>query len=373
MLPLPPNDVDSFVESSWPQWAQSEVLGVSLITKLVAAIAEVTSNNRDFPFADDVLSGNDSSTIDRKHSAAKPIEHESGSPGNSHSRSGILCKCGQIHIRRGDRVQRGPKQLDNEEVDALVGQLGTIVRVGKDQESVNVKWDRSVSGKVNHYVWPDPDGLVLAPASFTDVADDVIKLRERTGLSSAAAEECLRRTGFDAVKAAKLCGATPENHGEADLRNPPMLFHRVRILPDSLLVQQWFDNCLPCRCNRPACHGGLQWSSRADNHLGREAIVLKIDTDDDTVQVQTCGRCSCQIWYPRLAVEPVYDPDLEDTPLFDVNDAVECKMADGWKRGVVHDVTWRGANRRGPCPYAVLLHDGEHILVPHVDLIRKAR
>lgn len=287
-------------------------------------------------------------------------KHEDG-----HSTSGFVCRCGQIHVRRGDRVRRGPVHSDTDESNISRGQLGTIVRIGLFQESVQVKWDRSPLGRVYRYTWPDPEGCIIAPASFMDVAEDLVEVQKATGLSSAASEALLGRFGFEGIanKPHELC--------EENLRRTPQLYHRVRILPDSELVQQWFDSTKPCRCTRPNCHGGVQWSSRADKHLGREALVLNIDEDDDTVQIETDGPCHCRIWYPRLALEPVYDPDLDDKPLFEVSNQVECRMQDGWKRGVVNEVLWRGKHRSGPCPYTVTLEDGTSIFVPSPNLIRK--
>jgi hypothetical protein len=69
-------------------------------------------------------------------------------------------------------------------------------------------------------------------------------------------------------------------------------------------------------------------------------------------------------------LESVYDPDLEDKLLFKEEDQVECKMKDGWERGLVKEVLWHGLERKGPGPYAVTLHNGHTILVPHVSLIR---
>lgn len=114
------------------------------------------------------------------------------------------------------------------------------------------------------------------------------------------------------------------------------------------------------------------WSSRAEKHLGREGMVLQIDPSDDTVLVETSGPCECKIWYPRLAVVPIFDPDLEDEPQFKVDDQVECKMQTGWQRGVVKEVLWWKHHRCGPVPYTVVLSTGAHIFVPSASLIRKA-
>jgi len=201
---------------------------------------------------------------------------------------------------------------------------------------------------------------------FCDVAEDVTVLKKLTGLSSFAAEELLRSAGFDLARAQSRV----DQVREGDLRNPPKLYHHVRMLPDSMLVQQWFDSVPPCQCGQQTCHGGLTWSSRADKHLGREAVVLKIDEKDDTVLVETVGPCECKIWYPRLAVEPVYNPDLSFKPSLAVNARVECRMEHGWLPGVVNEVLWDGADRKGPIPYTVTLDDGRSVNVPNACLIR---
>jgi len=113
------------------------------------------------------------------------------------------------------------------------------------------------------------------------------------------------------------------------------------------------------------------WSSRAEKHLGREGLVVQLDPSDDTVLVEAAGPCDCKIWYPRLAVMPTFDPDLEDEPQFRVNDHVECKMQTGWEPGVVKEVLWNRQQRCGPVPYTVVLCNGSSIFVPHVNLIRK--
>lgn len=158
---------------------------------------------------------------------------------------------------------------------------------------------------------------------------------------------------------------------EEMLREDLQVFHRVRILPDSVLVQEWFDRCPPCQCSNPNCRGGpVRWTSQAEKHLGREGYLLKIDESDDSVLVRTAGPCTCEIWYPRLAVEPVFDPDLEDEPSFEVQARVECRMNEGWKKGTVTEVCWRGRTRTGPHPYEVRLDDGQTIFVPNESLIR---
>jgi hypothetical protein len=273
-------------------------------------------------------------------------------------------------VRRGDRVRRGPSPLKENENGVYTGQLGSVVQIGTDQETVTIKWDRSPADKTHCYTWPDPEGHVLTSAGFQDVSEDVEEIMDSSCLSSAASEECLRRAGYDLKEAKKIATGTWE---EDDFREPPKLFHHVRILPDSNLVQDWFDSIPACSCAAPRCRGGLQWSSRADKHLGREAVVLKIDYQDDTVLVETIGICECQIWYPRLAVTPVFNPDLSDKPAFKAKDRVECRMEAGWLPGVVDEVFWNGADRTGPCPYTAALDDGRQVRVPNIRLIRSAQ
>eukprot|EP00438_Fugacium_kawagutii_P002894 Skav223705 [mRNA] locus=scaffold2379:40776:61614:+ [translate_table: standard] len=286
------------------------------------------------------------------------------------------CRCGRMHFCRGDRVKRG-KCMKTED-GVLEGQLGSIVRL--TEGSVLVKWDRHP--KVYRYAWPHPDGQVVRPASFTEIAADANRIQELTlephvgtGLSSAAAEELLMRVHppemrqqVNLEELAK-CG---RQLGEEQLRRKPQLFHRVRLLPDKRLVQQWFDKSKPCQCRQSGCCGGVMWSSRAEKHLGREGMILRIDPSDDTVLVETSGPCECKIWYPRLAVMPVFDPDLEDEPQFRVDDDVECKMQSGWERGVVKEVLWWKHQRHGPVPYTVMLLSGASVFVPFASLIRRA-
>lgn len=305
-----------------------------------------------------------------------PNTIESESSSEEETKRSSRCRCGRMHIRRGDRVKRGPctKTEDN----IMEGQLGSIVRLLEG--SVLVKWDRYP--KVYQYGWPHPDSEVLGSASFTEVAPDAQKLQQLTlephlgtGLSSAAAEELLMRVHPPemrqqiALEDLANCG---RQLGEEQLRRKPDLFHRVRLLPDKRLVQQWFDKSKPCQCQQSGCCGGVMWSSRAEKHLGREAMVLQIDPSDDTVLVETSGPCECKIWYPRLAVVPVFDPDLEDEPQFKVDDQVECKMQTGWQPGVVKEVLWWKQHRCGPVPYIVILSTGASIFVPLASLIRKA-
>jgi hypothetical protein len=210
---------------------------------------------------------------------------------------------------------------------------------------------------------------VLEPVSFREVAADVIEIQEKIGFSSAAVEALLQQANFkkDCVLARQYQGLSEEN-----LRKKTRLFHHVRILPDLELVQQLFDAIQPYQCNNARCRGGVQWGSDAEKHLGREGILLKIDKDDDTVLVETIGACQCRVWFPRLAVEPVFNMDLSEEPLFEVHARVECRMENGWSMGVVEQVLWHGPDRYGPCPYTVKLDDGRSIFVPHTHLIRQA-
>jgi hypothetical protein len=216
---------------------------------------------------------------------------------------------------------------------------------------------------------------VLVPASFQEIADDVMEIQEHIGLSSVAAEELLRQVGFSkgGVKVVQALAKRCNDISEEKLRKDIRMFHQVRILPDTVLVQQWFDAIPPCQCSNATCRGGVHWSSDAEKHLGREGILLKIDKDDDTVLVETVGPCQCRVWFPRLAVEPVHNLDLSEGPLFEVKARVECRMEEGWSMGTVEQVLWHGPDRQGPCPYTVKLDDGRSIFVPHVNLIRKAR
>jgi len=343
MLSLSTDDVDAFVEASWHTWAQGgEHLNASSLPVLAAAVREF---------------------LPATSTEAKQTQDDSGQLEDGHKRTGVVCDCGQIHVRRGDRIRHGPAVA--EDTPVAPGQLGTIVRIGRGRETVTVKWDRC--DETQEYIWPDPEGHTLLPASYNEVAEDLSNVQKHTKLSTAAAEEFLRHRGF----------VPPDSftHGkyiEDSFRQPPKRWHRVRILPDSVLVQQWFDSIAPCQCNRSSCSGGIRWSSNANKHLGREGILLEIDESDGTVLVETYGPCSCQIWYPRLAVMPVYDPDLNDKPCHKVDDQVECKMEHGWEKGVVEEVFWNGKERTGRHPYGVKLHEGRQIQVPRESLIRRA-
>jgi hypothetical protein len=291
---------------------------------------------------------------------------------DGHRSSGALCKCGLIHVRRGDRVRRGPLILDQDRAFVSEGHLGTIARIGQGQEGVFVKWDRCL--QMFKYTWPDPECHVLAPASYREVAEDIVEMQSETHMSSIALERLLRaQGGANPRRSKKAFRPILGNKTEDELREGIRLYHRVRIIPDAELVQEWFDCSPPCGCGKKNCTGGIRWTANAEKHLGREGYLLKIDEFDQSVLVCTTGPCTCQIWYPRLAVEPTYDPDIADLPSYEIGRTVECKMQDGWKKGRVTQVFWRGDMRTGPHPYEVLLDCGQAIIVPRADLIRTCR
>jgi hypothetical protein len=364
MLPLPAESVVGQLEQTLSHIAATDMIGVDPICKIISRL-------------DHLLPDEDSPEFHQDPCQVKLIETDSNKHEgqDGHSGPGIVCRCGQIHIRRGDRIRRGPHTLDVDCREIATGNLGTIARVGPRQESVIIKWDRSAADKVHAYTWPDPDGRVLLPVAFREIATDIACVQNHTGLSSVACEELLNKFGHSAgqCEALHAYDREPDCNREEDLRKNLKLFHQVRILPDAILVQQWFDAIPPCKCNNPRCRGGVHWSSEAEKHLGREGILLKIDKDDDTVLVETVGPCTCRVWFPRLAVEPIYNIDLAELPMFQVANRVECRMEEGWSQGAVEQVLWYGADRQGPCPYTVKLDDGRSIFVPNVNLIRKAR
>jgi len=297
-------------------------------------------------------------------------------PGHRTSAAGSVCSCGKIHIHRGDRVQRGPGWASGDE-DGGVGQIGTVVRDEESSESVFVHWDLSLSNQVHHYSWPsDPTCHQVMHTHFEDIAPDVLLVKLRTGLSSAASVELLRRTvaarglGDDLVAAALQAfeGSRAERHAldESNLRTPLKLFDRCHVLPEKELVKQWFDACSPCPCPNPDCTGRVRWNPRAEKHLGREGYVLKIDERDDTVFVEVVGRCSCKVWYPRLAVDPVLDLDTAEEPRFQVGTRVECNIDNGWALGTIKRIWWRqeGWGNRSTAPYQIKLDDGRMIFCP---------
>jgi len=364
--------VEDLVSDRWSRWSQGqEFLSAKQVKNMiddVTAYLPASELSGTSSSSSSTSIGGLSRSPSSKDKDSDKDEHAKLEDG--HSRTGVVCKCGQIHVRRGDRVRRGTATSEVDGLDIAVGQLGTVVRVyDPGQESVLVKWDRSESS--HSYIWPDPTAQVLEPACYSDIGEDTAEVQAATSLSSFAAEELLRRVDFKSPQAA--VEAAGNDFSEGSLRKEPELFHRVRLLPDSQLVQRWFDKLPPCQCSRPGCTGGVHWTSRADKHLGREGLVLKIDDSDDTVLVETKGPCDCQLWYPRLAVSPVFDPDLQDEPLFKVSGRVECRMEHGWERGVVEEVLWQGPIRRGPCPYTVTLDSGKTIFVPTVNLIRNVR
>jgi len=373
-LALPPQAVESLVDSSWLQWTSGDdVMDFTSLQRMAAALASRLDVGVAIdlvpPPPDLVGAVQDASSTERilarksSHVGASKLDHR-------HSVSGNVCKCGKVHIRRGDRVRRGaaPWSGEHGEETIAAGQLGTIVRVGKDQQSVLIKWDRSPTDMVHTYTWPDPGAEVVLPASFEEVLEDALEVSRTTGLSSVAAENALRIVNFGLKDCVETYARCPED----EFRTTPKLYQRVRILPDHILVQQWFDGIPPPRCACTNCSGGVKWTSRADAHLGMEGYVLQIDEDDGTILVETCGPCKCTIWYPRMAAEPVYDPDIFDMPTFEQEQPVECRMENGWKRGVVRQVLWNGPDRTGPYPYTVTLDDSSSIVVPTLDLIRAA-
>jgi len=149
------------------------------------------------------------------------------------------------------------------------------------------------------------------------------------------------------------------------LRQPELrLFFRCRILPDQDLVRRWFDAVPPCPCTNPSCTGGVRWCESASKHLGREAYVLRIDERDQTVRVELTGRCNCKVWYPRLALEPVMDPDTATPPRFPVGTRVSCRQSwlpgYAWLPGTIDRVWWRreGWGNMSTYPYRIRVDDG---------------
>lgn len=338
--------VDALVEKNWSQWAGGEE------TLAVASLGELAKSIEGF-------------LPDERAEAATsplPVLEQQETDGGAKA----VCGCGQVHIRRGERVRRGAVRSSSDP-DVPEGRLGTVVRDELMKcEYVVVRWDRTKGDVLHRYPWPSSAGETLTPVGWQAVEEDVLEVQANTNFSSVAAGALLA-SGMSVTQAIEA----GRHYREEALRTPVQTFHRVRILPDRLLVQDWFDRTAPCMCSRPGCNSGVQWSSRAEAHLGREALIIKIDAQDETVLVETLGPCSCQIWYPRLAVEPAFDPDLAEPARFKVSDQVECKMSDGWERGVVSRVDWDGPTRNGKYPYHVNLDSGKTILVPNSDLIRR--
>lgn len=340
MLPMSPEDVHELVSERWSDWSHSkERLDGGALESMVATLQPLIGDVEPAP-------------------PQEESDHDEESDGHSRRVPGAVCQCGKIHAQRGDRVQRGPAWAGSE-ADGGEGHLGTIVRDEEDSSLVFVKWDRDDPDAACHaYAWPsEPSQHAVQHAAFEAIAPDVQELQESTGLSSAAAQELLRR-GYALGEA---CWPA-----EASLRQPLRLYHRCRVLPDKEKVQAWFAACPPCNCSRPNCSGGLRWSEGAERHLGREGYVVKEDNDDDTVLVSMSGRCCCKVWYPRLAVQPVFDPDTSDLPRFKVGSSVECRMEDSWHKGTVERIWWRPVDwgNRPTMPYLVTIEGGRKIGAP---------
>lgn len=362
MLPVSPDSIDSLVSSSWERWSLGEEnLSVHHITTLICAI-------------DDVLPAPKMNPVSALCHA--PVESicSTGMVGHGSGKApGSVCACGKIHILRGDRVRRGPAWTGN----GTKEELGTVVRYEESNSTVLVKWDRSTSSTLQRCSWSARSSnheLVHVP--FSEAACDVRGLQEKTRLSSAAAERLLRRYNYDSTRASEVFQSN-SGLSEVSLRESPKLFHRVRVLPDAGHLQDWFDACPPCPCTNHNCRGGVQWSAHAERHLGREGYVVAGDKRDNTVRVEFTGRCHCQIWYPSMSVEPVYDPDTQREPRFAVSTRVECKMGSGWFPGSVNRVWWRepGWKDRPTAPYSVRLDDGRFVFAPCDSdvVVRKAK
>lgn len=262
-------------------------------------------------------------------------------------------------------MRRGPAWNPTCTDDGGEGQLGTVVRCEESSGRVFVQWDCDGLGEVRSYAWPiEPSGHEVQHVTFQEIAADNLEISERTGLSSAAVTELRRRCGLGRTIEEVLEAA--QGLEEGTLRRSPKRFQRVRLLPDERLVRAWFDAVPPCNCGQPSCSGGIKWNPSAERHLGREGCVLRVDPSDDTVQVELCGRCNCKLWLPRLAVDPVYDPDTEAATRFSVGSRVECNMDAGWRSGIIQELWVRGQNwgNRPTAPYAVTLDDGSSIIAP---------
>ncbi|CAK9024661.1 unnamed protein product [Durusdinium trenchii] len=240
------------------------------------------------------------------------------------------CPCGRMHVRRGDRVKRGKGQA--EDGRRMARQLGSIVRLLEgDLAQGRERRQRFIStvGLVQKAMFCNPAFrlfLLAQEAPFWELAADVQKLQELTldpllgtGLSSAAAEELLLRV------------------------HPPE--KRAEVPPEDL-----------AKCGRQLGEemdgdgGPVNVNARAAAVVS-SGLPVPRNIWAGKVLVETSGICECKIWYPRLAVVPVYDPDLEEEPQFNVNDHVECKMQSGWEPGVVKEVLWLKGQRCGPVPY----------------------
>jgi len=350
MLSLPPDEVDQLVDAGWEQWAQGEDrLHGDMLKNFVGEFEHLLP----------------------RHMVKKVGE---GEESELSCPAGFHCPCGRIHVHRGDRVQRGPAWAGGDE-DGGVDSLGTIIHDNENSGHVTVQWDSRRHGDLSNYGWPlDPAKHEVVHVAFRTVPPKVKAFQEITGLSSFAATEFLQRVGHVSTQAAADLFHNSDT-SEDRLRMPLRLFHRCRILPEAELVYQLFAACPPCPCNRPTCAGGVKWTQTAIRHLGREGYVMDIDHRDDTVLVELAGRCNCKIWYPKLAVNAVFDIDTIVEPRFVIGDAVVCKIDGSWCRGVVNTVWWRqlGWGSRPTVPYSVRLHDGRYIFAPHdTDTVIKA-
>lgn len=345
MLPLSPDTVDTLVSTWWPHWSRRRLLRTRELTRVFATIQHLLPN---LP------------------SEASSLEARVCAMPNRHIKvPGTLCGCGKVHVLRGDRVQRGPAWSGRND-DGGEGQLGTAVRVDESIGIVLVRWDRAPEEDfVHRYAWPsDPSLHEVSHAAFEDCPRDVRALQAATALSSAAAECVLLKSNYNLDAALAFCSDPSKSTSENTLRAPVALFQRVRVLPDVIHLQNWFDLTPCCRCvGRPV---QVQWTAHAERHVGREGYLVGTHSCNDTVQLEFTGRCHCQIWLPRLAVTPVYDPDTATQPRFSRNTRVLCKIGNGWWPGVVSSVWWRelGWRERPTAPYSVRLDDGRNVYAP---------
>jgi len=401
MLPLPPDEVEALLVS-FPGWnSASDRLSLNFINILSEAVEP------HLPAHDPPSPMHEVSSADDGHTTISSDGHQSSDvPGQP-------CSCGRIHAHRGDRVKRGPAFVGGME-DGGAGQLGTIVREEEIAGAVFVQWDRAAPGTVHCYAWPaDPMQQEVEQVLFTEVAPSIQAVQTQTGLSSVAVAELLRRrrvepcrpigrsisTGVSSGRSNSSSSSSSSSTGvfrrsssrdvhrgpmnasgptptESELRERPKLFHRVRVLPDQALVLQWFEACPQCPCTRPDCRGGVRWSTQASRHLGREGYLLKIDERDGTMLVEMTGRCNCKVWFPALAVQPVYDPDTADEPRFRTGAHIESKIEGVWHRGIVTRVWWRpssGWGNKPSAPYSIKLFDGRCVFAPKdKDILVKA-
>lgn len=363
MLRASPERIEVLVTGSWPRWAPDRDLLLAPSLQLVveeigpALLAPPAPVGAIEPAVLDTPSG---------------CEH--GNKGKAHATStaaGTLCVCGEVHAVVGDRVQRARAWKSGDQ-DGGAGQLGTIVRCEREANRVLVRWDRGQNGAVHYHDWPrEPEAHEVEHVPFGRVPDDLRELQARTGLSSVASEQLLSDLNFD-LHAAVSCipfllpGRPSVSEEVAFRRRPVKLFDRVRVVPDPVLVQSWFDAMPPCQCGRPNCGGGLQWGINAERHLGREGHVVCEDPRDGCLRVEMVGRCNCLLWYPRLAIEPVNDRSEEVQPRFSVGSRVTCKVRGAWLTGTVDSTRWRqaGWGDRRTAPYSVRLDDGRLAFAP---------